>query len=55
MNDFYFRNIGHAELYFFKIENVIFLYNDTQEEYQIAKTVQEKFKFVSKNLKIDFA
>jgi len=36
MSDFYKNNIEHAEKFCVKSNQVVFLYNDTKEEYDIA-------------------
>lgn len=36
MSDFYKTNIEHAEKFYVESNQVVFLYNDTKEEYDIA-------------------
>jgi hypothetical protein len=36
INDFYFRSVGPSEELTVKSKQVVFLYNDTKEEYDIA-------------------
>ena len=55
MSDFYKKNIEHAEELSIKSDQVVFLYNDTDEEYDIAGWIQEQLKFAAVGLKMDFA
>jgi hypothetical protein len=38
-----------------KNEQVVFIYNDTKDEYEIAGWVEEKLKFAAKGLRMNFA
>ncbi len=55
MSDFYKKNIEHAEELSINSDQVVFLYNDTDEEYDIAGWIQEQLKLAAVGLKMDFA
>jgi hypothetical protein len=38
-----------------KNEQIVFIYNDTKEEYDIAGWVEEKLKFAAVGLRMNFA
>jgi hypothetical protein len=47
--------VGPAEELIIKNEQIVFIYNDTKTEYDIAGWVEEKLKFAAKGLKMNFA
>ena len=55
ISDFYFLNVGPSEELTIKNEQVVFIYNDTKDDYDIAGWVEEKLKFAAIGLKMNFA
>lgn len=55
ISDFYFLNVGPSEELNIKNEQVVFIYNDTKDDYDIAGWVEEKLKFAAIGLKMNFA
>ena len=47
ISDYYFLNVGPSEELKIANDQVVFLYNDTTEEYEIAGWVEEKLKFAA--------